>query len=170
MSIFLEEVSSRYPSGFIIMFMDRAGWHRSQKLKVPERISMLLNLESVFTDAIVIVVSITILEIIVEAKTASLLLVTQTIISTMSIGVFFGLICGILWLKVLSILKDNLYDDILTLSVTLLFYGLSEQLGGNGAIFTLVFGLVLGNGLEIGRILRIDGIVDVDSIMRKFMN
>ena len=27
MSIFLAEVSSRHPDDFIIMFMDRAGWH-----------------------------------------------------------------------------------------------------------------------------------------------
>ena len=38
MSIFLEEVSSRHPSDAIIMFMDRAGWHRSQQLNVPENI------------------------------------------------------------------------------------------------------------------------------------
>ena len=38
MSIFPEEVSSRHPGDFIIMLMDRAGWHRSQKLKVPENI------------------------------------------------------------------------------------------------------------------------------------
>ena len=36
MSIFLEEVSSGHPSDFIIMFMDRAGWHRSHNLTVPE--------------------------------------------------------------------------------------------------------------------------------------
>ncbi len=38
MSIFLEEVSSRHSSDAIIMFMDRAGWHRSQQLHVPENI------------------------------------------------------------------------------------------------------------------------------------
>ena len=36
MSIFLEEVSSRHHDDFIIMFMDRAGWHRSHNLTVPE--------------------------------------------------------------------------------------------------------------------------------------
>jgi cell volume regulation protein A len=142
----------------------------SQKLKAPERISTLLNLESVFTDAIVIVVSVTILDIIVEAKSASLVSVAQSISSELSIGVVFGLICGIVWLKILSLLKDSGYDDILTLSVTLLFFGLTENLGGNGAIFALIFGLVLGNGVEVGGMFRLEGIVDVGSIMRKFMN
>jgi len=42
--------------------------------------------------------------------------------------------------------------------------------GGNGAIFSLVFGLVLGNSVEIGGMLRIRESVEVGSIMRKFMS
>jgi cell volume regulation protein A len=142
----------------------------TRKLNTPERINTLLSLESVFTDAIVIVVSITLLDLLVEAKSASLVVVSRMIVSALSIGVVFGLICGVVWLQLLSSIKDNSYDDILTLSVALLFYGLTEQLGGNGAIFSLVFGLVLGNGAEIGSIFRMEGIVDIGSIMRKFMN
>lgn len=142
----------------------------TKKLDTPERINTLLSLESVFTDAIVIVVSITLLDLLVEAKSASLVVVSRMIVSALSIGVVFGLICGVVWLQLLSSIKDNSYDDILTLSVALLFYGLTEQLGGNGAIFSLVFGLVLGNGAEIGSIFRMEGIVDIGSIMRKFMN
>lgn len=142
----------------------------TQKLDAPERISTLLSLESVFTDAIVIVVSITLLDLIVEAKSASLVFVSRMIVSALSIGVVLGLICGVVWLKLLSSIKNHSYDDILTLSVALLFYGLTEQLGGNGAIFSLVYGLVLGNGVEIGAIFRMEGIVDIGLIMRKFMN
>ena len=40
MSLFLEEVSSRHPDDFILMFMDRAGWHRSYGLTVPPNISL----------------------------------------------------------------------------------------------------------------------------------
>ena len=51
-----------------------------------------------------------------------------------------------------------------------MFYGFTEQLSGNGAIFAQVFGLVLGNAVEIGSILKLEGIVEVGLIMRKFMN
>jgi transposase len=37
MSMFLEEVTQRYPDEFLLMFMDQAGWHRSGSLVVPER-------------------------------------------------------------------------------------------------------------------------------------
>ena len=81
----------------------------TQRLRASERVSTLLSLESVFTDAIVIVVSITILDLLVEAKSASLIIVSQKIASALSIGVVFGLICGVIWLKIINSIKDNLY-------------------------------------------------------------
>lgn len=141
-----------------------------EKLNVPDRISTLLSLESVFTDAIVIVLSITFLDLITEAKSMIVSEVAKSIASTFSIGIVFGLIFGIIWLKILSVVRDETYDDILTLSVTILFYGVTEYVGGNGAIFALVFGLVMGNGVEIGNVFRIEGIIEVGAIMRKFMN
>ena len=40
MSIFLKEVSRRHADERIIMFMDRAGWHKSKGLRVPENIEL----------------------------------------------------------------------------------------------------------------------------------
>ncbi len=142
----------------------------TQKMDVPERINTLLNLESVFTDAIVIVLGITFLDLIVSARSMVFEEVAKSIASAFSIGIVFGLICGVVWLKLLSAIRDQTYDDILTLSVTLFFYGLTELVGGNGAIFALMFGLVLGNGVEIGGIFRMEGIVEIGGIMRKFMS
>ena len=142
----------------------------ASKLNVPERIQTLLSLESVFTDAIVVVLSITFLDLITETKNMVVSEIAQSIASTFSIGIVFGLIFGVVWVKVLSVIRDETYDDILTLSITILFYGLTEYVGGNGAIFALVFGLVLGNSVEVGNMFRMDGIIEIGSIMRKFMN
>ena len=35
MSLFLSEVSQRHPDDFILMVMDKAGWHRAKDLKIP---------------------------------------------------------------------------------------------------------------------------------------
>ena len=40
MSLFLEEVSSRYPDEYILMFMDQAGWHKSKSLRIPANIEL----------------------------------------------------------------------------------------------------------------------------------
>ena len=40
MSLFLEEVSRRYPDEYILMFMDQAGWHRAKNLRIPANIEL----------------------------------------------------------------------------------------------------------------------------------
>jgi transposase len=40
MSLFLKEVSERYPEDKIMMVMDCAGWHRSKTLNIPENITL----------------------------------------------------------------------------------------------------------------------------------
>jgi hypothetical protein len=41
MSIFLAEVAKRQPTKTIIIFMDKAGWHRATDLKIPHNIRIL---------------------------------------------------------------------------------------------------------------------------------
>jgi transposase len=40
MSMFLEEVRKRHPDEYIVMFMDQAGWHRAQKLRIPHAMEL----------------------------------------------------------------------------------------------------------------------------------
>jgi len=40
MSLFLEEVSQRYPDEYILMFMDQAGWHKAKGLRIPPNIEL----------------------------------------------------------------------------------------------------------------------------------
>ena len=41
MSLFLRVVAERYPSEFIIMVMDRAGWHIAEALEIPGNMQLL---------------------------------------------------------------------------------------------------------------------------------
>jgi transposase len=40
MSLYLAEVSRRHPDEHLLMFLDRAGWHRSKSLVVPPNITL----------------------------------------------------------------------------------------------------------------------------------
>lgn len=40
MSLFLNEVSKRHKDEFIIMFLDGAGWHKSNEVKIPDNIKL----------------------------------------------------------------------------------------------------------------------------------
>lgn len=40
MNVFLEEVSQRHNDKWILMFLDKAGWHTAKKLKIPHNIRL----------------------------------------------------------------------------------------------------------------------------------
>ena len=40
MTIFLAEVARCYPNEHVLMFLDRAGWHRAKRLQIPENITL----------------------------------------------------------------------------------------------------------------------------------
>lgn len=40
MNVFLDEVSKRHLDKWILMFLDRAGWHTSKTLKIPHNIRL----------------------------------------------------------------------------------------------------------------------------------
>lgn len=43
MNIFLKQVSQEFTEYFLVMQVDRAGWHRSQQLQVPENIRLIFQ-------------------------------------------------------------------------------------------------------------------------------
>lgn len=155
------------------------------RIKIPERISTLLSLESTFTDAFVVVLSIALLQLFsgvygksVKVMQASLptgyvgaLMTSELLIeltTAFSTGIFLGVLVGIVWLTVLRRIKGEGYEDILTLSILLLFYSITQSLGGSGAIFALFFGLVLGNGKEILNFLKVKEPVEAGTAAKRF--
>jgi cell volume regulation protein A len=69
---------------------------------------------------------------------------------------------------VLTFIEGELYDDILTLAVLFLLYLAVESVQGSGAIFAIVFGLILGNGTDFARFLRTKRTIEIHKTMMKF--
>ena len=93
---------------------------------------------------------------ILTAGHLDLLVVAQNIAARFSVGAVIGLVIGVSWLNVLLKIKRETFAYMLTIAVLLLAYYASEYLGGNGALSSLLFGIVLGNEKEIFRIARRD--------------
>jgi cell volume regulation protein A len=127
----------------------------ASRIKVSEKCSTILSLESALTDIFCIVFSLVVIEIILKG-TVDLTMVGQSIASRFSTGIVLGVIFGILWLSVLKRIAKASYVYILTLAVVLLAYSLSEFLGGSGSLCSLLFGIMLGNEKEIYKILRME--------------
>ena len=154
------------------------------KLNINKKAETFLTIESAFTDVFVVVLSVTILSILSgtgnpESAGGASSILLQGIAGKFSIGIVFGILGGLIWLKILQSFptrigritsqQDVVHDDILTLTTCLMLYGFSEMSGGNGALAALCFGLVLGNGKEFGFIPSFrTNPVDAGSLMRKF--
>lgn len=74
------------------------------------------------------------------------------------------------WLRVLRKVVKEAFAYMLTLAIVFFAYAVSEYLGGNGALASLIFGIVLGNERVIFEILKRRGprSVIVDAGLRRF--
>jgi len=127
----------------------------ASRIKVSEKCSTILSLESALTDILCIVFSLTVIEILMGAA-VDLTTIGQSIASRFSTGIVLGIIFGLIWLSALKRITNVSYAYMLTLAVVLLSYALSEFLGGSGSLCSLLFGIMLGNEKEIYRILRME--------------
>jgi len=137
--------------------------------KVPARVSSVLSLESAFDGALVIVIALVILKTITGGEAGNeASIVGQAISLNFLLGAVIGIAAGFIWLWVLSLIEGETFDDILTLAVVFMLYFGVESINGSGVIFALTFGIILGNGVEIARILRIKRTVGIHEMMKKF--
>lgn len=121
---------------------------------------MLLDIESVITDPLCIVVAIVLMDVITGTSagglTSAFSPVLNRAVSFFSVSIVIGLVFGILWLVFLRHIKGERYHYMLTLSYLFLVYSATEFLGGSGAISSFMVGIVLGNGKNIGKMFRME--------------
>jgi len=141
------------------------------RAKVTAEISSLLHIESALNGDLAIVIALVILEVMTVGATGDIgPAIAKAIGLRFLIGLGIGGAAGFAWLWVLTFIEGELYDDILTLAVLFLLYMAVESLGGSGAIFALVFGLVLGNGMDFARFLRTKRSIEIHNTMMAFHN
>jgi NhaP-type Na+/H+ or K+/H+ antiporter len=127
----------------------------TSKLAISKDTKSLLTIESALTDALCVLVAITLLESLAFAGNIGLTTLPNEIISSFSIAIVLGFIFGLFWLKVLPKVEKYEYYYLLTIGMLFFVYSLTEIAGGIGAISSLIFGIVLGNVGQIGKILYI---------------
>ena len=59
------------------------------------------------------------------------------------------------------------YNDVLNLAIVFLLYFVVEYFNGSGVVFALVFGLILGNGITVGK-FRLEQTTQAVNMMRHF--
>ncbi len=104
----------------------------------------LVSLESTITNVYNVILVLAIASAVL-AHEVSLSRTLNQILGSFAIAGLLGAIIGIIWAKLLSRIPKDTFTYTLTLGILLLLYSLTEYSGSNGAVASLVFGLVLGN-------------------------
>jgi cell volume regulation protein A len=123
---------------------------------------MALSIESIITDPLCIVVVLAIFYMItLQQGVIDFGLGARNIVSTFSVGAVMGFLLGLLWLPIMHRSRKEEFSYVLTLAIVFLVYSLTTLIvgvdaggEGAGAIACLVFGLVLGNGKKILKMIN----------------
>jgi len=136
----------------------------SRLRNLQNKTKMVVSIESIITDPLCIVVVLAAVYMLTFAGGIDLSLGIRNLISTFSVGAVMGFVLGLLWLPVMHRVRKEQFSYVITLAVVFLVYSLTalvvevEKGGeGAGAIACLVFGLVLGNGKKVLKILKYEG-------------
>ncbi len=129
-----------------------------KQIKTNKNTYSLLVLESALTDVLCIVFSFLMIEIIRLGESLGVKEILTNLTSLLAIAGLIGILAGIIWIiLVTKVLKEHNY--ILVIAYLLLLYVVTEFIGGNGAIASLFFGIVLKNSKQLYLI--------VENILRK---
>ena len=136
----------------------------SRLKNLQDKTKMALSIESIITDPLCIVVFLAGVFMVTVAGSIDLGLGAKNLISTFSVGIVLGLALGFVWLPIMHRVRKEQFSYVLTLAVVFLVYsltvsivGINEGGSGAGAIACLIFGLVLGNGKKVLRMVNYQG-------------
>lgn len=140
-------------------------------IKVREETYTTLTMISLVDDPIVFITTLTILNYILLRGLGPIdILITLS--SNISKSIFLGTTIGLVWLKVLHLLRRGEYTYTFTLAAILFVYSLTEFLGGTGVIAVFLFGLVIGNFSPVVKVLKlkisVNELSKLQGLMEKF--
>jgi cell volume regulation protein A len=139
----------------------------ARKIKVTREVETILSLESILTDVLCTVGAFAIIDIILSGE-ASLQSALSSVAVAFGVGIFLGSLAGIVWLLVLERIKGKSNAYMLTLAMLFLTFVIARNLGGTGALSALFFGLMIGNGSSIAKVLKFETTVSINESVRAF--
>jgi potassium/hydrogen antiporter len=116
--------------------------------KVEEKVANLVSLESSLTDALCVVVTIAMIDIIV-AGSGSVGSAVFVLARNFGIALAVGIVAGWVWMPVLRFLAGNVHAYPMTFAALILLYVVVDKLGGSAAMGILTFAVMVGNAESI---------------------
>jgi potassium/hydrogen antiporter len=132
-----------------------------KQLKMGEKSTSVLILESALSDVLCLVVGLALLDGIIEGVVTPGMVLTK-MWKAFLFAILIGLAGGILWSVLINLIRSVKNSMFTTLAFVFILYGFVEMLGLNGGIAVLSFGILLGNidlfnaGPRLRKVIRVD--------------
>jgi cell volume regulation protein A len=116
----------------------------ARKMRIAERTKTMLIMESVMTDVLVIVATLSLISII-KLDEFSIWDVIYELSVKFLVGGAVGFAAGVAWLFVLEKLRNQPLSYMVTIAALFMVAGIVSAVGSSGAVAALAFGLAMGN-------------------------
>jgi len=118
----------------------------ASRMRIRPQTKAMLIMESVITDVLVIVTTLTLISVI-KLGDFSILTVTKELAVKFVVGGIVGFVAGVAWLFVLDKLHNQPLSYMITVAALFVVAGLVElsPINSSGAVAALLFGLAIGN-------------------------
>jgi cell volume regulation protein A len=133
-----------------------------KRLKIPFSIYDMLVMEAT-TNSIFSIIAFSIILILITGNALTFNTLSTYTVDYISVGVFFGLLMGFLWLFLLRLIKSA-KEYLAILAVALLLYGITALFNGAAIIAVFIFGLIVGNHKTLGKLLKISSDINETEI------
>ncbi len=125
----------------------------SKSMKLPNPTVAFLTMESAMNSIFDIVLFFAFLELYLTPE-SSWFTAFSSISLQFSIGLLLGVLPSFAWIFLLNRFQKQKFTYVFTIGLVLITYALAVELGGNGVLAVLVFGIILGNYRLVNRIFR----------------
>ncbi|HDR53580.1 MAG TPA: hypothetical protein ENN60_02845 [archaeon] len=126
-------------------------------INIKDEDATIVGMESMVTNVLTTVFSLMIVKLMIETIIDPSRAVT-VLISSFSTGIVLGVVMGFVWIRVMRALRKRPMAYMLTLAVLFMLYAFTEFSGGNGALASLMFGIMLGNNRAITNVMNLPSI------------
>jgi len=136
-----------------------------KRLNISGEIKTTLSVESALSDVLAVVLTISLIDAMLIGQKDPVA-PFKAVVGSFSTATVVGLLVGLVWMKVLDLMRGRKLAYMITFAAILITFGSVGVLGGSGAIAVLVIGLLLGNADSFTKFLRIKESLQVDQSIR----
>jgi len=136
----------------------------SNSMKLREKTITFLTMESAISSVFSVVIFATLINIYMTGESNPLDIISG-ISMQFCVGIVAGFLLSLAWVYILHRFQKHKFTHVLTIGFILATYSIITNLGGNGILAVLVFGIIFGNYHIVNRILKTK--INIDKLQQQ---